>query len=392
MNSVTNKTTILVVDDNEANLYAVSRTLRTAGFNVLEAATGTQALEMANRKPDLVILDVLLPDISGVEVCKRLKESPETSSTIIVHLSANFVSPEDRARGLEEGADGYLVHPIDPIVLVATVNAYVRLREAETALKGANTELQARIEASTAALAQLELERELREQFVSMLSHDLRNPLAAANISAQMLLRGTESRHQQSLALRIMSSVGRADKMIQDLLDVNRIRAGQRLPLNIVECDMRKIAEAAVEDMGSSHGDRFILIGDQEIRGFWSPDAIRRVLENLMSNALKYGDPQEKIVVAATKQGRKVRLAVHNKGDAIPPAEQATLFDVFRRAHSAQSSGKRGWGLGLALVRGISDAHFGQVSVESMPNKGTTFIIDMPLDARQSEADNVSTG
>ncbi|MBD2744981.1 response regulator [Coleofasciculus sp. FACHB-1120] len=126
--------TILHVDDNEANRYVISRMLRKAGFEVKEAATGETALQLvAHQPPDLIILDVQLPGINGFEVCHRLKANPSTSSIPVLHLSASFVESKDKAQGLESGADGYLAQPVEPIELLATVKALLRIREAEEA-------------------------------------------------------------------------------------------------------------------------------------------------------------------------------------------------------------------------------------------------------------------
>lgn len=122
---------ILNVDDNEAARYVSSRILRRAGFEVIEAATGTEALDMLAIQPDLVLLEVNLHDMSGFEVCRRIKSNPLTASIPVVHLSASYVRVEERVSGLEGGADGYLAQPVDPRELVATVNAFLRIREAE---------------------------------------------------------------------------------------------------------------------------------------------------------------------------------------------------------------------------------------------------------------------
>jgi two-component sensor histidine kinase len=122
--------TILVVDDNPSKRYVTSRTLRAAGFNVTEASTGYQALEMAD-KVDAMVLDVNLPDIDGYEVCRRLRARETTTHLPVIHLSATFVDDSDRVHGLDVGADGYLTHPIESHVLVATVRAFVRARSAK---------------------------------------------------------------------------------------------------------------------------------------------------------------------------------------------------------------------------------------------------------------------
>lgn len=122
---------ILAVDDNEALLYSLVRTLRNAGYNVVEARTGAEALALAAENPDLITLDVNLPDIMGFEVCKRLKSNPLTSHIPILHLSSTHIDPESRVKGLSSGADAYLAEPIDRAELVATVGALLRLKNAE---------------------------------------------------------------------------------------------------------------------------------------------------------------------------------------------------------------------------------------------------------------------
>jgi PAS domain S-box-containing protein len=124
-------TRILAVDDNEAKRYAITRVLRRAGFEVEEATSGTEALERARGKPDLIVLDVKLPDIGGFEVCRRLKSDPELASIPVLHLSASATSASDRVAGLESGADAYMVDPVEPAELVAMVNALLRARRAE---------------------------------------------------------------------------------------------------------------------------------------------------------------------------------------------------------------------------------------------------------------------
>jgi len=128
---------ILAIDDNEATRYAVSRILRHQGFEVLEAATGTDGLRLASELPDLVLLDVRLPDFDGFEVCRRLRADPQTQSIPILHLSASYTDSHYRTQALDGGADGYLTHPVEPSELVATVRALLRARRAEASLQRA---------------------------------------------------------------------------------------------------------------------------------------------------------------------------------------------------------------------------------------------------------------
>src|SRR3954467_6130387 len=131
--------TILNVDDNEPGRYAKGRVLSRAGFTVYEAATGGDALSfIARQTPDLVLLDINLPDVSGIEVCRQVKSGPSGASTIVLQISATAVSPPHATAALDNGADAYLTEPVDPDVLVATVNALLRVRKAERELSAAN--------------------------------------------------------------------------------------------------------------------------------------------------------------------------------------------------------------------------------------------------------------
>ncbi len=139
--------TVLYVDDNAASRHSFSWLFRGEGFNVLEAATGTEALRLAGDKPDVVVLDVNLPDINGFEVCRRIKAHRATASIPVLHLSGSFVSTQDKVSGLEGGADGYLIKPIEPREMVAQINALLRVHRAEEQLREAATQWQVTFDA-----------------------------------------------------------------------------------------------------------------------------------------------------------------------------------------------------------------------------------------------------
>jgi two-component system NtrC family sensor kinase len=144
---------VVIADDREENRYVLSRVLEGAGFDCTQTGTGLGALEAAQTIPDVIILDVRLPDISGYEVCRRIKADPETASVPVLQISASFTSSVDRVRALDAGADGYLTHPIDRMVLVATVRALLRLRMAETTARMAAKQWQSTFDALSEGLA-----------------------------------------------------------------------------------------------------------------------------------------------------------------------------------------------------------------------------------------------
>ncbi|MBA2404343.1 MAG: PAS domain-containing sensor histidine kinase [Bdellovibrionales bacterium] len=232
-------------------------------------------------------------------------------------------------------------------------------------------------------LDKLKQERQIREKFVDTLTHDLRNPLSSARAAAELLIRHKEkSDSLDRLAPMIITSIDRADKMIQDLLDANRIRAGQFLPIEIVNCDLKSVVTDALNGLNLIYEDRLVLVADKAIDGFWCCKGLRRVIENLVSNAAKYGSANTPITVSLSQHDQKVEINVHNEGKCIPQSEHARIFENFSRGKSAETGSQKGWGLGLTLVRGIAEAHGGSARVFSAVDAGTTFTIELPLDAR----------
>lgn len=236
------------------------------------------------------------------------------------------------------------------------------------------------IEDQKQVISRLEAERRLREQFVATLTHDLRNPLSSVKISAQMIGRLSSSPEKlTSLSGKIVEHVSRANQMIENLLDVTRIRAGESLQLDMQEMSLVPVVKDTLTDLSTVHGDRFVLLtNDPSITGVWNSDAVRRILENLCNNAIKYGSDSGSVTVVLERTDSKARIKVHNVGNPIPPEMFISLFEPFQGASASGNSGHaKGWGLGLALVKALAEAHGGSVSVESSPEAGTTFVVEI---------------
>jgi signal transduction histidine kinase len=222
----------------------------------------------------------------------------------------------------------------------------------------------------------------LREQFSNILTHDLRNPLSAIKASADVILRFPD-RHDQAplFASRIVENVRRIDRMIEDLLDASRVRFGEKINFKVAEFELLSLIKETTSELSTVYGNRFVIQGEP-VSGFWNRDAFQRAMENLLVNALKYGDRAKPVVVRLEKIHDRAIFSVRNEGPPIPAEEQEGLFQAFMRSHAAKGSMNRGWGLGLAMVRGMAEGHGGSVTVDSAPERGTTFVIDVPVDPR----------
>jgi signal transduction histidine kinase len=228
-------------------------------------------------------------------------------------------------------------------------------------------------------IVDLKQEKDLRETFVSALTHDLRTPITAARMSAQILRKNPqniENVHKQ--ISRIIANVDRIDSMIQDLLDANLLKAGQVLPVNRAEWNLKNVAEETLSDLEVSYGPRFVLNAPVNIYYNCSKDAVRRIIENLCSNAIKYGFPDTPITVTILENAEDVFINVQNFGSLIPQDEVDGLFGKYQRSPMAIASGQQGWGIGLTLVKGLVEAHEGSISVESNESVGTIFKIILP--------------
>jgi signal transduction histidine kinase len=231
-------------------------------------------------------------------------------------------------------------------------------------------------ERARSALHDAQIEREVRVRFVRSLAHDLRTPLASIRAGAERLSRAELSDLRERLGAVVLRGVDRLDHMICDLLDVERLRAGHSLTLRMVRCDVAALVEEVAQDQGLMREHGLLVDVARPLRATVDPDALRRVLENLIGNAFKYGAAGTAVQLRARSTDDEILISVHNVGDPISASELEGLFEPFaRRPTRAAHSG---WGIGLALVRGLVEAHEGRVEVESSEAAGTTFTIVLP--------------
>jgi signal transduction histidine kinase len=234
-------------------------------------------------------------------------------------------------------------------------------------------------ETARTALAEARVEGELRARFVRALAHDLRSPLAAIRAGAERLTHGGEDQRERVGAV-VERSVDRVDGMIRDLLDAERVRAGRALTLRTERCDLGALITNVASATNLSAAGRIDVDVVESPACEVDPRAVARIVENLVTNALKYGEEQRPVTVRLRALGDCARIEVHNWGNPIPESELASLFESFERSHRSQD--RVGWGIGLTLVRGLAEAHGGRVEVESTVDRGTTFSVALPRCSR----------
>jgi signal transduction histidine kinase len=347
-----------------------ARACRDLGELRRELAAGAAALVLAAEA-------LAGPEVAAFTAALRAQE-PWSDLPIILATAAGRAADARRWAAEAFGRVGtvtVLERPIRLPTLLSAVTVAVRVRERQYEMRDLLEELRVTVE-------RLDAERVVRERFVSLLAHDLRGPLSAARLAARLLvLRPEDLDVRRQVAIRIERNVERADRMIRDLLDATRLRAGHRLPLDLQRCDLVEVAADVVADLEDAARARVAITAPDRLEGVWSPDELRRSIWNLVTNALKYGAPGSPVEIAMRPADGWTVVAVHNEGEPIPAEEQPRLSEPFTRTRRSESNA-RGWGLGLTLVRGCVEAHGGRLELSSTAEGGTTFAMWLPLDAR----------
>lgn len=231
-----------------------------------------------------------------------------------------------------------------------------------------------------ASIRQLEEEKVWRDFFVSTVTHDLINPLSAINYSADSLKKINDPDNLKQIADRIKFNVNKAKEMAKDLLDVNRLQAGEWPTLELQHCCLRNIVLTMVENLEIMYPQRIqVQIPNESIPALWDQLAISRILNNLVNNAVQYGKEDSPVTIALTRTENTVSLSVHNWGESISAEEQSKIFKKYHRGTALLGTRIRGWGIGLTLVKGLTEAHQGTIHLTSSPAAGTNFMVNLPI-------------
>lgn len=364
--------TVLNVNDHDGARYTVSRMLARAGFEVEEATTGTQAIAIArNRQPRLLVLDVKLPDTSGLDVCRRIKSDPDTAHIKILHTSAVFVSTHYKVRSLESGADGYLTHPFEQEELIAIARSLLRLSETERDLRDVAAHLR-------------EANNRIHE-FLAMLSHELRNPLSAIAAGVAVLShRAPRDEAEAATRAMLQRQTDNLRRMVDDLLDVARVTQGKIEPhWDTVDLNelLRRVGTTACQTRIDARRQQLVVDlppGVLPVRA--DPVRLEQVFTNVLDNASKYTPDGGRVQMRATRLADDwLRVDIEDNGAGIARDALPKVFDLFEQADVPLARSNGGLGVGLTLVRSLVEMHGGHVQAFSAGiGKGTRLEIALP--------------
>ncbi len=359
--------TILVVDDREANLYLKRRLLERAGFRLLEAHSGYEALAVAAaHKPALIVLDVKLPDLSGFEVCQRIKRDPALCSILVLQFSAALISSEDKVRALEGGADGYLIEPVAPEELLATIRALLRLHGAEAALQALNAQLEARIETRTAELRQLAAEIVLaeqkeRERIAQLLHDDLQQLLYGLQIQLNLLHTDVLA----SAAPRLVTAFQESDTLISTIIQLTRQLTVDLSPPVLQSEGLVEMLHWLGNHMHQMYGLTVAVEADIQPQLYSSELRIFlfQLVRELLFNVVKHAGVTQ------------AQVKVQSVGDqlAVQVSDQGQGFDV-----SSTLAAPHAGGYGLRSIQHRLTLFDGQLVLDSQPGVGTHVTILLP--------------
>jgi signal transduction histidine kinase len=364
---------ILIVDDNEANRELARATLEGDEYAITLARNGEEALAAFGQSPpDCVLLDIRMPGMTGIEVCAKIRQLPGGADTPIVFLTAQRdVDTFDAAS--KAGGDDFLTKPIRPTELVLRVQAALRLRRLSTE----NREYYALARRQRDDLLRLQLQK---ERLMAFVVHDLKNPVANVDLTAQVLGRDKELPERLRPAVATIREEMRSLlRLIMNLLDISKSEEG-KLTVALSSVNLERLVNEVLETSALAAAARNVRLekqlGVSEVRA--DPDLLRRVLENLVDNALRHSPEDSTLRIGSRAHDGEVELRVADEGSGVPAALRERIFDPFVQVESHDNATTRsGRGLGLTFCRLAVEAHGGSITAED-GNPGAVFRIRLP--------------
>ncbi len=408
------KNTILVVDDQPQNIRLIGTLLR-EHYNLLIADNGPKAIETARGKsPDLILLDIMMPDMSGFEVCEILKNDDLTREIPIIFLTAK-TETEDILKAFEIGGVDYVTKPFNALEVMARIKTHLELKNSKDLIKEKNTELIQKNEQITKAYKDLEAQSQhlnklylqliqnetflrksneelkklnkMKDKFFSIVSHDLKSPFAGILTMTEIINHHLDEFSKDEFADMLRSLNNNAQqtyKFLEDLLEWSRSQMG-RVQMNITNEDLASIVAGTILTLNQQAELKNITIENNvpvSTYALFDNNMMATIVRNLVSNAIKFTHKGGKVTLNAAKvsiDGKPfVRLSVSDTGVGMSEDKISQLFSLEKVQSTLGTEKEKGTGLGILICRDFIEKMGGKIAVESKLNEGTTFYVDIP--------------
>jgi signal transduction histidine kinase len=377
---------LLVIDDRPENLLAMNATFKDCGYEVFEALSGNEALELVKLHDfGCIILDVQMPVMDGFETAICIRREKRSKMTPIIFATAIHRTEMHEELGYIAGAVDYLFKPINTTILKAKVAVFVELFRQSEEIKYKNSILE---DALRKSRENEELKQALasRDEFLMMATHELKTPVTPLSLQLDTFLHLFESGAYKDIdparLVRMLRTsrgqVERLARLINELIDVSRL-SSDKLKLDFTDVDLNELTHKVVNDFSEEikrSGSEVKITHKDLIKGTWDPFRLEQVLINLLINSLKYGVGKP-IEITLSQSSDKAKLEIADQGIGISEADHDRIFKRYERAVSSKNFS--GLGLGLYISQEIVSLHNGNISVQSKPGTGSRFMVELPL-------------
>jgi signal transduction histidine kinase len=378
MSNQNDTATIMVVDDTPGNLKLLEEILQGRGYRVVQFPSGAMALRAAARNPpDLILLDIMMPGMDGFEVCRQLKADESLKDIPVLFISA-LDDTGCKMKAFSAGGLDYVTKPFQAEEILSRVKTHLELRRQALRIEEQKRQLQEDHDRL------LELE-ELRDNLTHMIVHDMRSPLTGILGFAEMLMGELKELGHDKPAMyaeQIQVTGSRLRDMVTTLLDISRIESNA-MPLEMKGCDLREVITNALASLGALAKESTVLFEPpaDSTDALCDPEISRRVVANLVANAVKFTGRSGEVRIALNRVSDGVSVTISDTGPGIPPEYHKRIFDKFGQVTARNEGKKYSTGLGLTFCKLAIEAQGGRIGVESEIGKGSTFWFILPAGA-----------
>ncbi len=374
-----NKKKVLIVEDNQENTDLLVFFLRPKGYEITTVADGLQAIEAVEKeKPDIILLDIMLPKMNGFEVCEKLKSDNCTKSIPILMITA-LKELKDKIKALEAGADDFISKPFENIELLARVKSLLRLKEYHDQLEATNAELEEKNE----TLMRMD---KFKEELINLIVHDMKNPLFVIQGNLQMMSMNLDQSPTETLkkyTKRIERSSQQLLRMVVNLLDISRFEEGN-LVLKQDVADFNKIVNEIsdrVKEYPENQSKEIVFDTDANLpEMIFDKSIIERMIENMINFAINNTSDGGRVDIQTRRlDGNLLQFSIHDNGTQLPKKYHDKIFEKFSQAEIKNAGYRVERALGLTFCKMAIDAHEGKMWMDLDNPVGNRFVIQIPL-------------